>query len=134
MKSILFILLFTFSAVSFAQVNNKYNGTIKVQKKGHLVKTQFDNVNYRLIGIDQYGNVLDSAIVEFQISVTIKGIFYSEKTVGPFLSDNMQQLLDRCDRTSQIFFDKIKAKNRDGTIVSMPKFRYTFGYIDEDAE
>lgn len=126
----LFIFLF-FSSAGLAQ-EKKYNGTIKVQKKGHLVKTQFDNVNYRLIGIDQYGNIIDSAVIEFQISVTIKGIFYSEKITGPVLSNNMQQVLDKCDRTSKIFFDKIKAKDRDGTIMDMPKFQYTFGYIDED--
>lgn len=124
--------LLTFNVASFAQ--QQYKGTIKVQKKGHLVKTQFDNVNYRLIGIDQYGNIIDSAVVEFQMSVTIKGIFYSEKITGPLLSNNMQQVLDRCDRSSKIFFEKIKARDRDGTLMNMPKFQYTFGYIDENNE
>ena len=132
MKNILLVvLLFSSSLSSFAQ-ETENRGTIKVQKKGQLVKTQFDDVNYRLIGIDQYGNVLDTAVVEFQMSVTIKGIFYSEKTIGPGLTYQMQQLLGKCDRTSKIFFENIKAKDRNGTIVKMPKFQYNFGYSDEN--
>jgi hypothetical protein len=132
------IILFFFSAfyisVSAQEMDNGNRGTIKIQKKGQLVKIQFDDVNYRLIGIDQYGNVLDSAVVEFQLSVTVKGIFYSEKTVGFGLSYQMQQLLGKCDRTSKIFFENIKAKDRNGTFVDMPKFQYTFGYLNENNE
>ena len=132
MKKILFFLLFLSSAILSIAQENDTRGTIKVQKTGQLAKIQFDDVNYRLIGIDQYGNVLDSAVVEFQMNVTIKGVAYSEKTVGPALSYQMQQLLGRCDRTSKIFFEKIKAKNRNGTLVNMPKFQYNYGYSEEN--
>jgi len=136
MKKLIYLLFFfTFSSSLSAQENTIENrGTIKVQKKGHPVKTQFDNVNYRLVGIDQYGNILDSAIVEFQMSATIKGIFYSEKTVGENLTYQMQQLLGRTDRTTKIFFEKIKAKDKNGTVINMPKFKYTYGYSDENNE
>ena len=132
MKKFLFLFLFSSISVPLLAQEANNRGTIKVQKKGQLVKIQFDDVNYRLIVIDQYGNVLDSAVVEFQMSLTIKGIFYSEKTTGPALSYKMQQLLGKCDRTSKIFFENIKAKDRSGTIVKMPKFQYTFGYSEED--
>lgn len=134
MKQLIIIIFFFVTNNSiFSQENNTGNrGTIKLQKSGHLAKIQFDNVNYRLIGIDRYGNVLDSAVVEFEMSVSISGIFYSEKTVGPILSYQMQQLLGRCDRTTKIFFEKIKAKDRNGTIINMPKFQYSFGYSDEN--
>ncbi len=126
-------MFFIFSNSIFSQEKSTKNcGTIKVQKTGQLSKIQFDNVNYRLIGIDQYGNILDSAVVEFKMSVTIKGIFYSENAVGPILSYQMQQLLGRCDRTTKIFFEKIKAKDRNGTLINMPKFQYAFGYSDEN--
>lgn len=130
----LILLFFFFSLcilVSAQETEIENRGTIKVQKKGQLAKVQFDDVNYRLVGIDQYGNVMDSAVVEFQMSVTIKGIFYSEKTVGPALTYEMQQLLGKCDRTSQLFFENIKAKDRNGTLIKMSKFKYTFGYSDE---
>ena len=132
MKKTLFFLLSILCFSVFSQETIEFNrGTIKVQKKGQLSKIQFDDVNYRLIGIDQYGNVLDSAVVEFQLSVTIKGIYYSEQTTGPALTYKMQQLLGKCDRTTKIFFYKIKAKDRNGTVVEMPKFQYTFGYANE---
>jgi len=117
-----------------AQDTDSDRGTIRVQKKGQLIKIQFDDVNYRLVGIDQYGNVLDSAVVEFQMSVTIKGIFYYEKTVGFALSYEMQRLLGRCDSTSKIYFENIKAKDRSGNILEMPKFQYSYGYSDQNSE
>jgi hypothetical protein len=132
MKNLIPLFFFLFFIGSLSAQENDKRGTIKVQKKGQLAKIQFDDVNYRLIGIDQYGNVLDSAVVEFQMNVTIKGIAYSEKTVGWALTYRMQQLLGRCDRTSKIFFDKIKAKDRKGTLVNMPKFQYNYGYSEED--
>lgn len=132
-KRIIVIFFFVITNSIFSQENNTGNrGTIKLQKTGQLSKIQFDNVNYRLIGIDRYGNVLDSAVVEFEMSVSISGIFYSEKTVGPILSYQMQQLLGRCDRTTKIFFEKIKAKDQNGTLLNMPKFQYSFGYSDEN--
>ncbi len=118
---------------SFGQ-DSTVHGTIRVQKKGNLVKVQYDNVNFRLVGIDQYGNVLDSAVLEFEIAVTIQGIFHKEKTNGPLLSNAMQQRLDRADQTTKIFFDKIKAKNRDGTLIDMPKFQYTQNFRGESPE
>lgn len=129
-------MFFVFNGISvFAQETETENrGTIRVQKIGHLVKIQFDNVNYRLIGIDQYGNVLDSAVVQFQMSATIKGIAYSEKAVGSALTYEMQQLLGKSDRTTKLFFDKIKAKDRNGTLLDMPKFQYSLGRSDESNE
>ena len=103
-----------------------------MQRKGQLSKVLFDNVNYRLVGIDQYGNPLDSAVVEFQMGVTIQGIYYKEQTTGNLLSYKMQQLLSKCDQSSKIFFDKIKAKDRSGTVVEMPKFSYSLGSRNDD--
>lgn len=133
-KFLVYILFFCSTGASFSQEDNNYKGTIKVQKKGHLLKTVYDNVNFRLVGIDQYGNILDTAVLEFKISVTIRGIFHTEKNTGPILSANMQALLDRADNTTKIFFDNIKAKDRDGTLIDMPKFQYTQDFRPSDSE
>jgi hypothetical protein len=132
MKKWLLILFFINTNFLMMAQETEQRGTIKIQKKGQLAKIVFDDVNYRLIGIDQYGNVLDSAVVEFKMSVTIKGIAYSETTVGHTLTYQMQQLLAQCDKTSKIFFDNIIAKNRNGTLVNMPKFQYNYAYSDEN--
>lgn len=122
------LLIFVFFTMFGGMVACAQTGTIRVQKKGHLIKTQFDNVNYRLVGIDQYGNVIDSAVVEYEIAVTVRGLFYNEKTVGPYLSPNIQQILSRADQTTVLSFDKIKAKDRDGTILDMPKVKSKIAY------
>ena len=133
MKNIFTLFLLTIT-LSLSAQEEEHRGTIKVEKKGQLAKVVFDNVNYRLVGIDQYGNPQDSAVVEFQMSVTIKGIFYSEKTVGSTLTYQMQQLLDKCDRTSTLFFENIKARSKNGALFSMPKFQYQLAYTNENSD
>jgi len=135
MKNYFLILLFASLSFSlFSQETNETHGTIKVQKKGQLAKVEFDDVNYRLVGIDVYGNVIDSAVVEFEMSVVIKGILYAAKANGPGISKKMQDILNSCDRTSIIYFDKIKAKDKSGNILDIKKIRYTFGYSNENTE
>ena len=135
-KFISIVLFFCFVSSLTAQKKDTItlNGTIKVQRKGQLAKVQFDNINYRLIGIDQYGNPIDSAVVEFQLSATIRGVFYSEKMTGSMLSSQMQQLLGKCDRTTKLFFTKIIAKDRSGNLIEMPKFNYVTGFAEENNE
>ena len=135
MKNILCIFLFFCLSLSvFSQETNENRGTITIVKKGQLAKVVFDDVNFRLAGIDVYGNVIDSAVVEFEMSVVIKGILVNEKASGPGLSFKMQQTLQAADKTSIIYFDKIKAKDKSGNIVDFPKIRYTFGYSNENNE
>ncbi len=125
------VFFFVFSLSIYGQTGgNGKRGTIKVRKTGQLVKVEYDHVNYRLIGIDRFGNVLDTAVVEFQLSVTIQGVFYTEKAIGPALTYQMQQLLEKCDRSTPLFFKNIKAKNQNGILVDMPKFQYTLGNSD----
>ncbi len=132
-RFIAFLLLcLSYNLASAQEGEYEFRGTIKVQKTGHINRIIFDNVNYRLIAIDQYGNPLDSAIQEFQLGVSIKGIYYKEQTKGSILSYQMQQLLGKCDQTSVIFFDKIKAKDRSGIVLDMPKFSYSLGKMSED--
>lgn len=107
-------------------------GTIKIQKKGQLAKIIFDDVNYRLIGIDYYGNIMDTAVMEFQLFVTIKGIFYKTSTVGSALNRDMQQLVERRDSKTILYFKNIKAKDRDGKIITVPELKYVFSHYHEE--
>ena len=132
-KHFLFFFLFI-SLFLQAQEPTNNRGTIKVAKKGIITKVQFDNVYYRLIGIDQYGNVRDSAVVEFGMAMTIKGIAYKYKVLGPGLSIDMQQTLAKCDQTSKVFFTDIKVKDKNGEIHKMPNFQYNFAYSDQNSE
>ena len=130
MKSKLLILLFCFflGTIAVAQNTTAKKGTIKVQKKGHLAKVIFDDVNYRLIGIDIYGNIMDTAVIEFKMLVTVKGIAYKTSTVGHNLSREMQELIERRDSRTTLYFKNVKAKDRNGTLINIPDFSYTFPY------
>jgi hypothetical protein len=112
--------------------NNSNRGVIKVAKKGQLARIVFNNVDYKLIGIDNYGNVIDTAVIEFVMTVRIRGILYKEKQIGCYLNREMQYLLDRRDSNTSIYFEDIKAKDRSGNFVSMPKFKYSFPYHHND--
>ena len=74
MKKLFSILLLTLTFCAYAQEDNR--GTIKVQKKGNVYAVMFDNVNNRLIGQDNYGNILDSAVISYNVMLTIQGITF----------------------------------------------------------
>jgi hypothetical protein len=125
---VLIAFICTVNPTLFSQNNSSTKrGTIKVRKNAQLISVKYDHVNYRLIGIDKYGNILDSAVVEFQMVVTIQGIFYSEKTIGSTLTYKMQDWLSKCDASTPIYFKNIKAKDQYGTIIDVPKFEYILG-------
>lgn len=132
MKKLIYLFLFLISYSSIAQEENR--GTIKVEKKGSISSILFDNVNNRLIGKDQYGNILDSVVVSFEMIVTIKGIAYSEIIQGTTLSRDMQKRLERVDGGTKLFFTNIKVKEKNGTIISWPKFSTKLGFSYEKEE
>ena len=129
MRNLCIIILFSlFTASVYSQeTTTGKRGTIKVRKTGQLVKVQYDNVNYRLVGIDRYGNVLDTAVVEFKMSVSINGVFYTFNAIGSGLSAEMRAVIEKNLGETQLFFKKIKAKDRYGTLIDMPNFEYTYG-------
>jgi len=106
-------------------------GTIKIQKRGQLARIIFDDANYRLIGMDYYGNIMDTTVMEFQMFVTIKGIFYKTSTVGSALNNEMQQLIERRDNKTILYFKNIKAKDTDGKIITIPELKYVFPHQGE---
>ena len=79
-----------------------------------------------------YGNIMDTAVLEFRMYVTVKGIFYKSNITGPYLSREMQYILDRKDGKTTIYFKGIKARDRNGSILSVPDFSYTFPFRKED--
>ena len=126
----LFILILLLFSIEFTSAQEK-SGTIKVEKRDMIIQVSYDNVNYRLIGIDQYGNILDSTIQEFELKTTIKGIAYSEKAVGHYLTRNMQKVIGRCDGECKLFFSNIIVKDKFGNLIKAKPFVYTFGYIEK---
>lgn len=132
MKKLLFLFLITLTFCASAQEDNR--GTIKVQKKGNVYAVMFDNVNNRLIGKDNYGNILDSAVVSYNVMLTIQGIAYEEKVQGTTLSTTMQNRIKRVDGRTTLFFTDIKVKEKNGKVIDWPKFNVKLGGSFETEE
>ncbi len=132
MKKVLYIFLLTITCSLSAQEDKR--GTIKVQKKGNTYAVMFDNVNNRLVGKDNYGNILDSAVVSYNVMVTIQGIAYNENITGTTLSSTMQNRITRVDRGTILFFTKIKVREKNGLLIDWPKFSTKIGFAFEKEE
>lgn len=126
MKKLLPILILLFSLLT-GSAQEPTKGTIRVKKKGKVHSVIFDNVNNRLIGKDVYGNIMDSAVVAFDVMITIKGIAYSESVAGTTLSPLMQNRIDRIDGDTKLFFTNIKVKEKNGNYLDWPKFNVKLG-------
>ncbi|MBL7882674.1 MAG: hypothetical protein JNL69_01290 [Bacteroidia bacterium] len=121
-----FLLFFCVCSVfAFAQ---EYKGTIKVQKKGGIATLIYDEVNMRLVGKDNSGNILDSAVVSFRIKTTIKGIAYDETIQGTTLSNKMQYQLSRLDNGTTLYFSEIKVRDKSGTFFNWNDLKIKTGY------
>jgi len=132
MKKLLFLLLIITGIHASAQEAPDSNrGTITVQKKGRLHSVMYDDVNFRLVCKDVYGNIIDTAVTSFTLNFTVKGIAYSEKTAGNAISRQNQVRLSRLDGVVVLMFSEIKAKERDGSITSFPNFRAQTGVARE---
>ena len=94
----------------------------------------FDNVNNRLVGKDVYGNILDSAVVAFEVMFSIKGIAYEEQIAGTTLSPIMQNRISKVDGGTIVFFRNIKVKEKNGTFLDWPKFSVKMGNVYEKEE
>ena len=133
MKKLLIVCcLILLNIASIAQEDMK--GTIKVQKNGKIFSLLFDNVNNRLVGKDNYGNILDSAIISFDVMVIIKGIEFKENVTGNTLSTTMQNRINRVDNGTTLFFTNIRVKEKRGTPYEWPKFSTKIGFIFEKEE
>lgn len=135
MKQYLTFFLLTLSLAGFAQEPETTNhGTVTIKKAGTLHSILFDDVNFRLVGRDVYGNILDSAVVSFDLDFTVKGIAYSEKIAGNTISIPMQQRLSRLDGIVVLMFSNIKAKERNGTITAFPSLKVKIGVAREQTD
>ncbi len=128
---IVYLLLISFN---FSAQETTNRGTIKVEKKGNIKAVVFDNVNLRLVAIDTYGNMNDTAVLAFRIKTTVKGVAYDEPTEGSSLSKEMRYRLSRVDGATLIYFSEIKVKDKYGNLINWPDFKSKIGHSFEKEE
>ena len=116
MKKLLLIFsLFTLSVGAQEPV-----GTIKVKREQNLVKAVFDNVEYKLMAIDRFGNPKENTFASYTLWIkekksTKKFIGYSNT-----LTPEMLKELKSLKRATKIFFTNIKVNGDDDHLVDLP--------------
>lgn len=115
-KLLLILLLFALKAQSQEGVN-----TFKIKREQNLVKCVFDNVEYKLIPIDRFGNPREeNEVVSYVLWVkekkTTKKFIGSSNTFSPEMLTELNSL----KKAAKIFFTNIKVKGDDDHLVDMP--------------
>lgn len=117
MKKLLLILfLFVLKAQSQEGVN-----TFKIKREQNLVKSVFDNIEYKLIPIDRFGNPREeNEVVSYVLWIKEKKT--TKKFIGSSngLSPEMLKELKTLKKAAKIFFTQIKVKGDDDHLVDMP--------------
>lgn len=116
MKKLLLIFsLFTLSVSAQEPV-----GTIKIKREQNLVKAVFDNVEYKLMAIDRFGNPQENTFASY--TLWIKEKKSTKKFVGysSTLTPEMLKELKSLKRATKIFFTNIKVNGDDEHLVDLP--------------
>jgi S-adenosylmethionine hydrolase len=119
MKKILFIIigLFILSPIFSQEEPQK----ITIRKESNLAKASYDNVDYKLIAQDKYGNIVNHAVKSFELHYRINNkkikmmISYSES-----LTPEMLEEFKKLKEAKKIFFTKIMAEDEFGNVVRLP--------------
>jgi hypothetical protein len=114
-KLLLFFCLFSLSASAQDPVN-----TFKIKRDQNLVKAVFDNVEYKLIPIDKYGNPRENEFASYTLWIkekkaTKKFVGYSNELTPEMLKELKSQ-----KKAVKIFFTNIKVKSDDDHLVDLP--------------
>lgn len=119
--SVVILLLLSGLSLSLkAQQDTALIGTITVKKKGQK-KTLYDQLNDKLVLIDQQGKAVDaSQVLSFDMAIAVKDSITTFSTTGAFLSHEMKEQLLAAKDGTIIYFKNIKAKNKKDEIESYP--------------
>ena len=129
---IFFSFIFLFPVVVCKAQTSTEKEQLHLPQHTSSLKIIFDDSNSQLIGIDTSGNVIENAIVAFQLFENIKGKSYSEQALGANLSKAMLDLLDKADPTTILYFEHIQIKNASGGLTEATNFQYNLGYLKKE--
>jgi hypothetical protein len=123
----LFVLLLFSAVICRSQTTAEKKALHPIRKSS--LRIIFDDRNATLISIDTAGHVVENAIIAFQLYVRIKGVSYSEQTLGAALSKPMLDLLEKADSNTILYFEHIQVKNEKGKLMEADDFQYTLSYV-----
>jgi hypothetical protein len=94
---------------------------IKIVKEETFLKAEFDDVNYKVIALDKYGNPYEDAVKSFVITFQdSKGHFKSEVIGNTFPKKTITYLTKGRDRATNICLKEIVAEDKEGHIQKLP--------------
>lgn len=121
MKNFYFLLILFFASQTiFAQ---ETPGVIKVRKQQLLKKAEYDETQYKVIGVDRYGNPKEESISSFELHFQVKGKNYRYFSPTNKLTPEMIAKLKEFKTATKVWFTGIKG-SEDGHLVDLPDFDY----------
>ncbi|MBP9069093.1 MAG: hypothetical protein KBG47_06270 [Bacteroidia bacterium] len=114
-KFILIFSLFTLSVSAQEPV-----GTIKIKREQNLVKAVFDNVEYKLMAIDRFGNPQENTFASYTLWIKEKKSTKKFAGYSNTLTPEMLKELKSLKRATKIFFTNIKVNGDDEHLVDLP--------------
>lgn len=113
---IIIVLLFAFNAYSQEEPQK-----ITIRKESNLAKASYDNVEFKLIAQDKYGNVVNHAVKSFELHyVEKKKKLKVFKSYSELLTPEMLDEFKKLKEAKKIFFTKIVAEDEFGNVVRLP--------------
>jgi hypothetical protein len=115
------LLLFAFLLLPSWLLSQEEPEKIKIEKEETFLKADFDDVNYKVIALDKYGNpyedVVKSFVITFQDS---KGHFRSEVIGNTFPKKTINYLTKGRDKATNICLRDIVAEDKEGHTQKLP--------------
>lgn len=94
---------------------------ITIRKESNLSKASYDNVEYKLIAQDKYGNIVNHAVKSFELHyVEKKKKLKIFKSYSESLTPEMLEDFKKLKEAKKIFFTNIIAEDEFGTSVRLP--------------
>lgn len=94
---------------------------IRIEKEETFLKAEFDDVNYKVIALDKYGNPYEDAVKSFVITFQdSKGHFRSEVTGNTFPKKTINYLTKGRDKATNVCLREIVAEDKEGHIQKLP--------------
>jgi len=94
---------------------------ITIRKESNLAKASYDNVEFKLIAQDKYGNIVNHAIKSFELHyVEKKKKLKIFKSYSESLTPEMLEDFKKLKEAKKIFFTNIIAEDEFGTSVRLP--------------
>lgn len=113
-------IIFFFILVSTASFSQE-PATITVKKQSDLAKATYDNVEFKLIAMDRFGNIVDHSIKSFELHyVEKKKKLKVFKSYNETLTPEMLLEFKKLKEAKKIFFTKIMAEDEFGNLVRLP--------------